>query len=257
MNGLAEPLLRLGFFLAGLMLMALWERKMPYRPTQDRSGRWLTNLGLSMLNTLLLRLSVGAALISAASMALSQGWGMLTLLNLPVPIQLIAGVLLLDAALYLQHRLFHTWTPLWRLHKAHHSDLAVDVTTAVRVHPLEMALSMAYKLVIVMVFGLHPLAVLVYEILLNFAPLFHHGNVRLPESADRILRCLVVTPNMHRIHHSSVRRQADSNFGVLLPLWDRLGGSYSSDDEPEEIGLGDLRQRNQVGFWQVLKMPFS
>ena len=203
----AEPVIRLGFFLGILLTMALWEALAPRRPQAiGRLRRWPNNLGLVVLDTLIVRLLFPLAGVGMAFLAESKGWGLFNILPLPAWLAIPAAVLLLDLTIYGQHVAFHAVPLLWRLHRMHHADLEFDVTTGLRFHPGEILLSMAIKLAAVAVLGAPPLAVLIFEILLNATSLFNHGNVRLPLGLDRLLRLIVVTPDMHRVHHSIDRR---------------------------------------------------
>ncbi|HEX7063241.1 MAG TPA: sterol desaturase family protein, partial [Woeseiaceae bacterium] len=233
-----EPVLRLGAFLGVLSVMALWEAVAPRRPQRyRRRQRWPHNLLLVALDTLAVRLIFPLAAVGAALIATEHGWGLLNALTLPPWLALPVAVLALDFVIYLQHRLFHAVPWLWRLHRVHHADLEFDVTTGVRFHPLEILLSMGIKLAAVVALGAPALAVLIFEVLLNATSLFNHGNVRLPERLDRVLRLFLVTPDMHRVHHSIVRRETDSNFGFNLPWWDRLLGTYRAQPAAGHLGM--------------------
>jgi sterol desaturase/sphingolipid hydroxylase (fatty acid hydroxylase superfamily) len=222
-----EPWLRLSAFGAVLAAMALWELRAPRRALgRSRLQRWPANLGLIVLNTALLRLILPMTAIGLAALATERGWGVLNPLALPPWLALAAAVAALDLAMYFQHVLFHAVPALWRLHRVHHADSDFDVTTGVRFHPAEMLISALIKLGAVAALGPPVLAVLVFEVLLNATSMFNHGNVRLPLAADRLLRRLIVTPDMHRVHHSAVPRESNSNFGFALSWWDRLFGTY-------------------------------
>jgi sterol desaturase/sphingolipid hydroxylase (fatty acid hydroxylase superfamily) len=233
----AEPVIRLGCFLGILVLMTLWEVLTPRRPQSiKRLLRWPNNLGLVVIDTLVVRLLFPAAAIGMAFLAQTKGWGLLNILPAPPWLAIPAAVLLLDLTIYGQHVAFHAMPLLWRLHRMHHADLEFDVTTGLRFHPGEIVLSNLIKLAAVLVLGAPPLAVLTFEVLLNATSMFNHGNVRLPPSLDRALRLVVVTPEMHRVHHSMDRQETDSNFGFNLPWWDRLFGTYRP-----QPALGHLR----------------
>jgi sterol desaturase/sphingolipid hydroxylase (fatty acid hydroxylase superfamily) len=251
----AEPILRLGFFLGILLVMALWEALAPRRPQEIRRlRRWPNNLGLVVLDTLIVRLLFPLAGVGMAFLAQSKGWGLFNIAPLPAWLAIPAAVLLLDLTIYGQHVSFHAVPMLWRLHRMHHADLEFDVTTGLRFHPGEILLSMAIKL-----------AVLIFEILLNATSLFNHGNVRLPFGLDRFLRIIVVTPDMHRVHHSIDRQETDSNFGFNLPWWDRLFGTYraqpASGHERMTIGIDKFRDPRELRLdrmlWQPLRNDLS
>jgi sterol desaturase/sphingolipid hydroxylase (fatty acid hydroxylase superfamily) len=262
----AEPILRLGFFLGILLVMALWEALAPRRPQEIRRlRRWPNNLGLVVLDTLIVRLLFPLAGVGMAFLAQSKGWGLFNIAPLPAWLAIPAAVLLLDLTIYGQHVSFHAVPMLWRLHRMHHADLEFDVTTGLRFHPGEILLSMAIKLAAVAVIGAPPLAVLIFEILLNATSLFNHGNVRLPFGLDRFLRIIVVTPDMHRVHHSIDRQETDSNFGFNLPWWDRLFGTYraqpASGHERMTIGIDKFRDPRELRLdrmlWQPLRNDLS
>src|SRR5207248_457013 len=188
--------------------------------------RWPNNLGVVIIDTILLRLLFPAAAVGTALAGQEQGWGLLNNLPLPPWITVIVAVITLDLAIYFQHVLFHAVPALWRLHRMHHADLEFDVSTGVRFHPIEIVLSAVIKLAVVAALGASPIAVLIFEVLLNATTMFNHGNVRMPRGLDRALRWIVVTPDMHRVHHSIVSRETNSNFGFNLPWWDFLFGTY-------------------------------
>ncbi len=256
-----EPAIRLGCFLVVLLLMMLWEWRQPRRPLGlPRTRRWPANLGIIVVDSVVVRLVLPMLAVSAAGLAEAKDWGLFNALDAPFGLACVASLLLLDLAIYAQHVLFHKLPPLWRLHRMHHTDLDFDVTTALRFHPLEIVLSMLVKLAVVMVLGVPPVAVLLFEVILNATAMFNHGNVRLPERWDRMLRWLVVTPDMHRVHHSVRHEETDSNFGFNLPWWDRLFGTYR--DQPRDghtdmiIGLAYFRDRRATTLSGLLAQPF-
>ncbi len=256
-----EPIIRIGFFLSVLAIMVAWEVVAARRPQRiGRLTRWPSNLLIVALDTLAVRLVFPVAAVGAAFIAAEQGWGLLNLVAVPAWFSVILAVLLLDAAIYFQHRLFHAVPWLWRLHRMHHADLEFDVTTGLRFHPLEILLSMGIKLAVVLALGAPALAVVIFEVLLNATAMFNHGNVRLPARADRRLRFFVVTPDMHRVHHSIIHRETDSNFGFNLPWWDRLFGTYR--DQPEKghlgmtIGIEAFRTERDLRLDRMLVQPF-
>jgi sterol desaturase/sphingolipid hydroxylase (fatty acid hydroxylase superfamily) len=225
-----EWLLRLGVFGAVFALMALAEWAAPARAlTLSKRRRWATNLSLLALNTIAVRLLFPAAAVGIAISAQQSGSGLLNMLRVPDALAFIVSFLLLDLGIYLQHVLFHRVPALWRLHRVHHLDADLDVTTGNRFHPIEMLLSMAIKSLMILALGAPWLAVLAFEIVLNAAALFNHANVRLPARVERSLRWIIVTPDMHRIHHSSLSSEYNRNFGFNLPWWDRLLGTYTPE----------------------------
>jgi sterol desaturase/sphingolipid hydroxylase (fatty acid hydroxylase superfamily) len=257
----SEPTIRLSVFIGILAAMAAWEAILPRRRRSvSRWVRWPSNLGIVALNTLALRLTVPVAAVGLAALGEQRGWGLLNNLPLPGWARVAAAIVLLDLAIYLQHVMFHAVPALWRLHRMHHADLDFDVTTGARFHPIEIALSMGVKLGVVAAFGAPAVAVLVFEVLLNATSMFNHGNVGLPQKLDRALRWVVVTPDMHRVHHSAVPRETNSNFGFNLPWWDRLLGTYRPDPEAGHegmtIGLDLFRDRRQLRLDRMLVQPF-
>jgi sterol desaturase/sphingolipid hydroxylase (fatty acid hydroxylase superfamily) len=256
-----ELIVRLGAFAGGFLVIALWEMTAPRRARSlERWSRWPGNVGVVVLDTLLVRVLFPTATIGVALMAEARGWGLFNLLSLPAAVSVIASVLLLDLAIWAQHALFH-WLPiLWRLHRMHHADLDVDVTTGIRFHPLEILLSLFIKFVVVTTLGAPALAVLIFEVLLNLSSMFNHANIRLAPRLDRIARLLVVTPDMHRVHHSASRLETDSNFGFNFPWWDRLFGTYRAQPEAGHdamiIGIEGFRDTRELRLDRMLLQPF-
>ncbi len=256
-----ETVIRLGFFFGMLALMATWESLAPRRRlTTPKPARWIANLGMVFLGTAAVRLVVPVTAIGMALLARERGWGLLNNLDLPRWLTLVVGVLALDFVIYLQHVMFHAVPAFWRLHMMHHSDMDFDVTTGVRFHPIEIILSMGIKLAAIAVLGPSALAVLVFEVVLNATSLFNHGNVRLPAGLDRVLRLFVVTPEMHRVHHSNIARETNSNFGFNFPWWDRLFGTYRAQPdrghEAMTIGLDQFRDPGKLSLPGLLVQPF-
>jgi len=256
-----EATLRGGCFVVILALMAWWEHRSSARPSSvSKFRRWTANLGLVVVNSVTLRLAMPVLAVGVADVADERGWGVLNWIQTPDWVGFVLGFLLLDFAIYVQHVVMHKVPVLWRLHRMHHSDVDFDTTTGLRFHPLEIVLSMLFKLLVVVALGPSMLAVLVFEIVLNGAALFNHGNVRLPPAVDRWLRLVIVTPDMHRVHHSVIRRETDSNFGFNLPWWDRLLGTYR--DQPERghtgmtIGLSSFRDERYLSIHWLLMQPF-
>jgi len=242
--------------------MALWELVAPCRPLFAPKGhRWGSNLGLVALNTLILRTVLPLTAVNLATIATEHHWGILSLLTLPFWLQVVLSVVLLDLIIYGQHVLFHAIPLLWRLHKVHHADLDLDVTTGLRFHPLEILLSMGIKFVAIVLLGTPALAVIIFEILLNATALFNHSNVSLPQGIDRVLRWVIVTPDMHRVHHSVIPAESNRNFGFNLPWWDYLFGTYrdrpSLDVQAMAIGLLEYQQDLRVvTLPEMLMLPF-
>ncbi|GAB6139809.1 sterol desaturase family protein [Methylosoma difficile] len=257
-----EALIRLSAALGIFLLMVVWEQLRPRRVQQvSRLQRWRVNLGLALFNQLLMRASVGGLAYAAAASAQVAGLGLLNGWPCPSWLSMAATLLVLDFAIYGQHIAMHKLPWLWRLHQVHHSDLEFDATTALRFHPLEIILSMAYKVLCIVLLGANPLAVIAFEIILNGAATFNHSNIAIPEAWDAKLRWLLVTPDMHRIHHTPVRRQMDSNYGFSVSCWDRLCGTYTGKPEQAQttmaIGLAAFRNAEGLGFWQLLMLPFK
>ena len=257
----SEPAIRLGCFLGIFAVIAAWETLLPRRHRDvPRRARWPSNLGIVVLNTVLLRILIPTASVGLALLADEQNWGILNQLDVPAGLAVIVAVLMLDLAIYLQHVLFHAVPVLWRLHRMHHADLDFDVTTGARFHPIEILLSMLIKLSVVAALGPPAIAVLIFEVLLNATSMFNHGNVRIPIAIDRVLRWLVVTPDMHRVHHSIVPRETNSNFGFNLPWWDRLLGTYRAQPhaghEAMTIGIEQFRTPDELRLDRMLVQPF-
>lgn len=253
--------IRLGAFSVVFALMAIGELLRPRREQAiPRARRWPGNLGVVAIDTVLVRLLFPMTAVGLALMAEARGWGLFNALALPGWIAIAGSVLVLDLAIYLQHVLFHAVPALWRLHRMHHADLEFDVTTGARFHPIEIVLSMLIKLAVIAALGAPALAVLIFEVLLNATAMFNHSNVRLPETIDRVLRWLVVTPDMHRVHHSIVVRETNSNFGFNLPWWDRLFGTYrdqpAAGHERMTIGIETFRDPAEQRLDRMLTQPF-
>lgn len=233
-----EALIRLGVFFGLFALLAVWEWRAPKRALGvSKPRRWGTNWAISILDAVMVRLIFGAAAVGAALDAEARGWGLLNTTGWPGWLEVLVAFLVLDLAIWAQHLVTHKVPLLWRLHRVHHADRDIDVTTAIRFHPAEIALSMVLKIGIVYALGLPALAVIVFEIVLNGAAMFNHANIRLPRSVDRQLRLLVVTPDMHRVHHSVARDEHDSNYGFNLSIWDRLFGTYRAQPRGGHQGM--------------------
>jgi len=256
-----EPAIRLGFFFGIFSAVALWEFVAPRRTrTFSRARRWPNNLGIVALNTVVLRVLFPTAAVGLALTVETAGGGLFNNIDLPIWLEVIAAVMLLDLAIYLQHVMFHAVPALWRLHRMHHADLDFDVTTGARFHPIEIILSMGIKFMVVAALGPAAVAVLVFEVLLNATAMFNHGNVRMPAGLDGLLRRIVVTPDMHRVHHSIVVRETNSNFGFNLPWWDRLFGTYraqpAAGHENMTIGIEQFRDGRELWLDRLLVQPF-
>jgi sterol desaturase/sphingolipid hydroxylase (fatty acid hydroxylase superfamily) len=253
--------IRLGFFFGIFAIMAVWEIVAPRRALQQNKAiRWTNNLALMVMNTFLVRALLPVAAIGMAGLAAERGMGVFNLFHVRDTLAILLSVLALDLAIYLQHLMFHAVPLLWRLHRVHHADFDFDVTTGARFHPIEIVLSMLIKFAVILVLGPPAVAVLVFEILLNASSMFNHGNVRIPAEVDRIARWLVVTPDMHRIHHSIEVRETNSNFGFNLPWWDRLFGTYRAQPEAGHdamtIGIEQFRSPRELWLDRMLLQPF-
>ena len=257
-----EAMIRLGCFLTVLTAMALWERIAPRRSLAlPRSTRWFSNLGLMVLGSVAARLLMPVAATGVALFAARQGSGLFNQIAAPAWVALLVSVVALDAAIYLQHLMFHAVPILWRLHLVHHADVDFDTSTGVRFHPIEIVVSLLIKFAVILLLGPPVAAVILFEVLLNATALFNHGNVRLPRALDRRLRWLVVTPDMHRVHHSVHGDETNSNFGFNLPWWDRLCGTYREQPRGGHsgmiIGLHEPRDPRLVARLSgVLRLPF-
>lgn len=257
-----EATIRLSFFLGIFAVMAAWEMLAPRRGlTVSKVVRWINNLGLVALNAIILRLFFPAAAVGIAAFAADQGWGLLNYFQTPAWLAIPAAVIAMDFVIWLQHVMVHAIPLLWRLHRVHHADPDYDVTTGARFHPIEIILSMLIKSATILLLGPPAAAVIIFEVLLNATAMFNHGNVRLPTRIDRVLRWFVVTPDMHRVHHSVEDDETNSNFGFNLPWWDRLFGTYR--DQPRgkhdgmTIGIHGYRAPRAVSWLPgMLMLPF-
>lgn len=243
--------------------MVLWEALLPRRSLLvQKPWRWASNLGLVGLNAVLARAVIPITTVAAAWLAEARGWGLLHLVDWPFWLEVVLAVVVFDFAIYLQHVLFHAVPAFWRLHMVHHADLDFDVTTGLRFHTLEILLSVLIKLAMVLLLGPPAIAVVAFEVLLNATSMFNHSNVQMPTWLDRLLRWFVVTPDMHRVHHSAIHRETNSNFGFNLPWWDYLLGTYRGQPQQGHqrmlIGLRDFSDQQQVNrLLGMLLLPFS
>jgi sterol desaturase/sphingolipid hydroxylase (fatty acid hydroxylase superfamily) len=256
-----EPFIRLGAFGGVFVVMAIWELVGPRRQQAvGRGWRWPNNLGVVVVDTLLVRILFPTTAIGLALIAEARGFGLFNVIALSAVVGVVVSVIVLDLAIYLQHVLFHAVPALWRLHRMHHADLEFDVTTGLRFHPIEILLSMMIKLAVVAALGTPAVAVLIFEVLLNATSMFSHSNVRIPLGLDRVLRWFVVTPDMHRVHHSILSRETNSNFGFNVPWWDRLFGTYrpqpAAGHETMTIGIEQFRDPRELGLDRMLLQPF-
>jgi sterol desaturase/sphingolipid hydroxylase (fatty acid hydroxylase superfamily) len=256
-----DTIIRLGAFLGVFAILSTGEVFAPRRRlTTSKSRRWFANLAIVALNPLSVALVYPVLPVGLALLASEQGWGLLNQWALPYWLEVLIGVVVLDLVVYTQHVLHHAIPVLWRLHMVHHADLDFDMTTGLRFHPIEIIVSMAIKLSAVAALGAPPLAVLIFEVALNATSMFNHSNIRLPEKIDRVLRLVVVTPDMHRVHHSVIIRETNSNYGFNLPWWDRLFGTYKVQPAKGHtdmvIGLSQFRDPQKLTLPRLLILPF-
>ena len=256
-----EPAIRLAAFAGVFAVMAAWEWIVPRRKQAiGRTWRWPNNLGVVVVDALFVRILFPTAAVGLALIAEAQGFGLFNMVAFPWWIAVVLSMVILDLAIYLQHVLFHAVPALWRLHRMHHADLDIDVTTGLRFHPIEIVLSILIKFAVIAVLGAPAAAVLIFEVLLNATSMFNHSNVRIPAGIDRVLRWFVVTPDMHRIHHSILSRETNSNFGFNLPWWDHLLGTYRAQPEVGHegmtIGIEQFRNPRELRLDRMLLQPF-
>jgi len=254
-----EPFIRLTAFFGIFITVAIWEYVSPRRQlVTSKLQRWFSNICITILGTVILR---GVFPVLAAAFAADQtSSGILNHIFLPYPFKVFFAVLAFDLIIYGQHVMFHSIPILWRLHMMHHADLDIDVTTGLRFHPLEILLSMGIKIAAVVVIGPPVLAVIIFEVLLNGTSMFNHGNILMPSTVDRFLRLIVVTPDMHRVHHSVIIKETNSNFGFNFPWWDRLFGTYKAQPaaghDNMTIGLSQFRDEKKLTLLSLLTLPF-
>jgi sterol desaturase/sphingolipid hydroxylase (fatty acid hydroxylase superfamily) len=256
-----EPFIRLGFFFGVFAIMAIWEILAPKRAlTTSKASRWFGNIGITFINSLLLRSIFPILAIGMAAIGAEQGLGILNKFEMNELLSGLMAIIILDFAIYVQHYAFHVLPHPWRLHMMHHTDMDIDVTTGARFHPIEILLSMCIKVSVVLIIGAAPWAVLAFEILLNATSMFNHSNVNIPVSIDRVLRLFVVTPDMHRVHHSVIVKETNSNFGFNFPWWDRIFKTYRAQPERGhtgmKIGLANFRDPKKLTLPWMLAIPF-
>jgi len=257
-----EGLDRLTIFSGVLVAMIAWEIIAPRRQILiSRWQRWSANFALSILSMLLMRITIAAAALWAANKGLENNWGLLHIVELPTVVSFVVSIVLLDLAIYGQHRASHRWKWLWRFHKVHHTDLDFDVTTAIRFHPIEIFISMCYKVICILIIGADPVAVLIFEIILSSCALFNHSNINIPLAIDKVIRLVLVTPDMHRVHHSVIQSERDSNYGFSISIWDRLFKSYTAQPKQGHkemtIGLPQYQHITDVSIQKLLLMPLK
>jgi sterol desaturase/sphingolipid hydroxylase (fatty acid hydroxylase superfamily) len=256
-----ELAIRIGAAFCVFAVMAAWEFLAPRRAlTRGRLPRWPSNIGLVVVYGLLERILIPVAAVGMAAIATQRGWGLLNITPWPAWLEVLIGFMALDLAIYAQHVAFHKIPLLWRLHRMHHADLDIDVSTGLRFHPFEILLSMLIKMAVVALLGIPLLAVVAFEVVLNATSMFNHANAAMPVRLDRIVRLFVVTPDMHRVHHSVARHETDSNFGFNLPWWDRLFGTYRPQPEAGHagmtVGLPIFRDPAEARLDRLLSQPF-
>jgi sterol desaturase/sphingolipid hydroxylase (fatty acid hydroxylase superfamily) len=263
--GLSEPTVRLIAFAVIFVSMALYELLSPRLERAELAGalkarRWFTNVSILVISSLLLRVIFPLAAVGTALWAQERGYGLFHLFEMPAWIAGIIAFVVLDFAVWLEHVASHKFHILWRIHRMHHSDPGFDLTTALRFHPLEIVLSMFWKALVIVALGPPAVAVLIFEIVLNGTAMFNHSNARIPPGIDRWLRLVLVTPDMHRVHHSSDRRETDTNYGFNFPFWDRIFNTYWAQPrlghKGMEIGLKDYRDGSPVRLVWSLILPF-
>ena len=255
-----EAQIRVCVFAGIFAAIALWELIAPRRFLQvSRIFRWANNLGIVVINTIILRLLFPAAAVGAAIFATSYNFGLFNFVLWPIWIEVLFSLIVLDLLIYAQHVMFHAFPTLWRVHRIHHADVDFDVSTGVRFHPIEILLSMMIKMAAIVVLGAAPLAVIIFEVLLNGTSMFNHGNIKLPQLVDKWVRFVLVTPDMHRVHHSVIAEETDRNFGFNLSCWDRIFGTYKAQPYAGHrnmaVGLEQFREPRMQSLWKLILMP--
>jgi sterol desaturase/sphingolipid hydroxylase (fatty acid hydroxylase superfamily) len=257
-----EVLARFAFFAGVFVLMSVWEVSAPRRVLKEsKSTRWFNNLAVTVLNSFLVRLIFPAAAVGAAFIAKERNWGIFNMVQVSEGIAGFLGIVMLDLTIYAQHVFFHRILFFWRFHRMHHTDLDVDVTTGARFHPVEIIFSMVIKSGVVILLGIQAWSVIVFEVILNATSMFNHSNIHMNVRIDRILRTFVVTPDMHRVHHSAIIQETDSNFGFNLPWWDRLFRTYRHQPirghKEMVLGLANYREKKWLTLPWMLVTPFA
>ena len=256
-----EMSVRLIFFLGILIILALCERIAPRRVlTQSKAVRWYSNLGIVVFNVIIISIIFPLVPVAVAIIAAERGWGIMSFYDVAPSLAIVSSLIILDLAIYIQHVMLHALPVFWRLHRMHHADQDFDVTTGIRFHPIEIILSMAIKMVVIILIGAPAIAVVIFEVLINVTAMFNHSNVKLPLTLDRVLRLVVVTPDMHRVHHSVMSHENNTNFGFNLPWWDHLFGTYreqpETGHESMKIGLDLFRTPKDLHLHRLLVQPF-
>jgi len=254
--------IRLLVFASVLIFMAvaeaLWPRK---KRVMQRANRWFSNISVSVINTLVIKILGPITAIAVANYALDNGYGLIPILSLPLWLEVLIGFIVLDLLIYFQHVMSHRIPMLWQFHKVHHADRDIDVTTGIRFHPIEALFSMIYKCFFIILLGPLPLAVFLFEVVLNGSAMFNHANVKLPKGLDNVLRFIIVTPDSHRVHHSTIQTETDSNYGFFLSTWDRLFKTYTAQPrlghDKMVIGLDEYQTESPAGLLWLLKAPFK
>lgn len=256
-----DMIIRVIIFFIVFIMVASAETVVPRRKLMlSKAHRWFTNIVIVALNPVVVKSIFPILPIGLSILALEKGWGMFNLIDIPHWLKVVVSVMLLDLAVYTQHVLHHSIHILWRLHMVHHADMEIDLTTGLRFHPIEILISMAIKLSVIMALGTPPLAVLIFEVAINATSMFNHGNIHIPVKVDKIIRLLVVTPDMHRVHHSVIVRETNSNYGFNLPWWDRLFGTYRAQPAKGHtnmtIGIASYQNPTKLNLIRLLIMPF-
>ncbi len=257
-----ETTLRLGFFFGVLIFFALWEFIAPRRKLSvSKSKRWISNLSMVFINSILIRILFPTAAVGVALYTQQHHVGLFNIIHLSHWTTIIASVIILDLVIYLQHVMLHAIPTLWRIHRVHHVDLDIDITTGIRFHPIEIILSLFIKFCAIILIGAPAVSVIIFQILLNITSMFNHSNIYIPYIIDKIIRCITVTPDMHRVHHSDIPHETNCNFGFNLSIWDRIFGTYKAQPQlghtQMHIGIKTIREeRYCMNLWGMLKLPF-
>lgn len=256
-----EMMIRLFFFMGMLLIVGIWELIAPRRPLLfSRAVRWYSNLGLVLINSFVLRLLFPILATGLAILAQERSWGLFNNIQISNEFEVILSLLMMDCVIYLQHAMFHAIPLMWRFHRMHHADLDLDVTSGIRFHPIEIILSMWIKFAVILLVGPSIITVILFEVILNVTAMFNHGNIYIPVKLDRVLRWFVVTPDMHRVHHSVIAKETNTNFGFNFPWWDHIFGTYC--DQPIKghhdmtIGLRQFRCPANLHLHKLLTQPF-